>query len=208
MTAADTNTLLALCGVFTVGVMSPGPNFIVVVRRAVAGGRAEGLATTLGVVTVSGLWAAASLFGIGALFALFPWARTGMRVLGAAYLTGLGIRMWRHAARPLADLPGSAGPAGGLGAAYRAGLATNLSNVKAMAFYSSAFTTVAPAPGQTALAWTALGLVLVIALAWYGLVAMALSAGTVAAAYRRAKATIDRGCGLLMIGFGFKLAVG
>lgn len=208
MGAADIHTLLALCAIFTLGVMSPGPNFLVVARRSLAGGRADGLVTMLGVVTVSGIWAATSLFGIGTLFALFPWARTGLRVIGAAYLVWLGIKLWRHAPQPLAE-PATAGAEGrGFGQAYRAGLATNLSNVKAMAFYTSAFSAAAPAPGQTALEWLALGLVLVIALVWYGLVAIALSSGTVAAAYRRSKPAIDRVCGVLMIGFGVRLAVG
>jgi hypothetical protein len=56
--------------------------------------------------------------------------------------------------------------------------------------------------------WLALVLMLVIALARYGSVALALSSGPVATAYRRAKAAIERLCGLLMIGFGAKLAAG
>lgn len=208
VTAADLHSLVAIAVIFAAGVMSPGPNFMIVAQRSLARGRADGLATMLGVVTISGLWAASSLFGVGVLFALFPWARTALRLLGAAYLAWLGIRMWRHADRPLAELPGIGGAAASFWGAYRAGLATNLSNAKAVAFYTSAFSAAAPAPGQTALLWLALALVLVIALAWYGLVAVALSTGPIAAAYRRGKTMIERACGLLMIGFGARLAAG
>ncbi len=204
----DVHALVAVALIFALGVMSPGPNFMVVAQRSVARGRADGLATMLGVVTVSGLWAAGSLFGIGILFAAFPWARIVLRVVGAAYLLLLGIRMWRNAGAPLTATPGVAGAGGGFWSAYRAGLATNLSNAKAIAFYTSAFSAAAPAPGRTATVWLALALVLVIAIAWYGLVAVALSSGPVAAAYRRAKVWIERACGVLMIGFGAKLAVG
>lgn len=208
MTAANLHLLLALALVFAAGVMSPGPNFMIVAQRSLARGRADGLATMLGVVTISGLWAAASLFGVGMLFALFPWARTVLRLMGAVYLFWLGGRMWRHASRPLSELPGVGAAPATFWGAYRAGLATNLSNAKAVAFYTSVFSAAAPAPGQTALLWLALLLVLVIAMAWYGLVAVALSSGPVAAAYRRGKTTIERTCGLLMIGFGAKLAAG
>lgn len=208
MNAANLHVLVALALVFAAGVMSPGPNFLIVAQRSLARGRADGLATMLGVVTVSGLWAAGSLFGVGLLFTLFPWARTALRLMGAVYLFWLGGRMWRHAHRPLEELPDVGGAPATFWGAYRAGLATNLSNIKAVAFYTSVFSAAAPAPGQTALLWLALLLVLVIAMGWYGLVALALSSGPVAAAYRRGKATIERSCGVLMILFGVKLAAG
>lgn len=206
MAAIDTHTLATITLIFAIGVMSPGPNFLVVAQRSVARGRADGLATMLGVATVSGLWAAGSLFGIGVLFALFPWTRVALRMVGAAYLFWLGVKMWRNAHRPLAEASSVAEGSCGFWSAYRSGLATNLSNTKAFAFYSSAFAAAAPAPGQAATLWLGVGLMLVIALTWYGLVALAMSSGPVAGAYRRAKTSIERFCGLLMIGFGAKLA--
>lgn len=207
MIAIDAHALVAVALIFALGVMSPGPNFMVVAQRSVARGRADGLATVLGVVTVSGMWAAGSLFGVGLLFALFPWTRVVLRIVGAGYLLWLGVKMWRNARAPLVEVASGTTNAG-FWRAYRAGLATNLSNAKALAFYTSAFSAAAPAPGRTATLWLALALVLAIALVWYGLVAVALSSGPVAVAYRRAKTPIERACGLLMIGFGAKLATG
>jgi threonine/homoserine/homoserine lactone efflux protein len=94
----------------------------------------------------------------------------------------------------------------GLWRAFRAGLATNLSNAKAIAFYSSAFAAAAPSPNQTETLWLALALVLIIALIWYSLVAVALSTGAIARSYRKAKGAIERTCGILMIVFGVHLA--
>ena len=204
MHSIDVHALFAVALIFALGVMSPGPNFMVVAQRSVARGRADGLATMLGVVTVGGLWAAGSLFGIGILFAVFPWTRVLLRIVGATYLLLLGIKMWRNARAPLAASPATVAAREGFWTAYRAGLATNLSNAKAIAFYTSAFSAAAPAPGRTATVWLALALVPAIATAWYGLVA----SGPAAAAYRRAKVRIERACGLLMIGFGVKLAAG
>jgi threonine/homoserine/homoserine lactone efflux protein len=208
MPSIDVHSLVAVALIFAFGVMSPGPNFMVIAQRSVARGRADGLATMLGVVTVSGIWAAGSLFGIGLLFAMFPWARLAFRIVGAAYLIWLGARMWRNARIPMDVTSGKTGGGNGFWRAYRAGLATNFSNAKAIAFYSSAFSAAAPTSGQEATLWLALALVLVIAMVWYGFVAIALSSGPVAAAYRRAKAPIERSCGLLMIGFGGRLAAG
>ena len=154
MPPIEPHALVAFAAIFSIGVMSPGPNFMVVAQRSVARGRADGIATMLGVVTVSGIWARASLFGIGVLFAAFPWMRSFLRIGGAAYLLWLGVRMWRHANEPLPVVPGGEG--GGFWRAYRAGLATDLSNAKAVAFYTSAFSAAAPERGSTATLWVAL----------------------------------------------------
>lgn len=206
MQALDLHAILSVAAIFAVGVLSPGPNFMVVAQRAVARGRAQALATVFGVVSVSALWASASLFGISVVFAWFPWTRLLLRVAGAAYLIWAGVRLWRHASAPSPAPTDAATPRDGLWPAYRAGLATNLSNAKAIAFYGSAFSAAAPRPGETATLWVALALVLVIALLWYGLVAVALSTGMMARAYRRAKVGIERVCGLVMIAFGIRLA--
>jgi threonine/homoserine/homoserine lactone efflux protein len=202
----DLRTIAAVAGIFALGVMSPGPNFLVIAQRAVAHGRAEALAAVLGVVAVSMLWAASSLFGLSVVFTLFPWTRLALKVMGAGYLVWAGLRLWRGAAVPLAPTPDGLGARPSLWRAFRAGLATNLANAKAIAFYTSAFAAAAPAPDQTATLWLALLLVLVMALGWYGLVAVALSTGAIARRYRRAKAGIERTCGVLMIVFGVRLA--
>ena len=203
----DTHALLAIAAIYTLGVTSPGPNFLVIAQRALTRGRAEAFAAMAGVVSVSAIWAGASLFGLAILFRLFPWIHLVLRLVGGAYLIWFGIRLWRAAQRPTDEAPAGPPTRRGLLAAYRAGLATNLSNAKAIAFYTSAFAAVAPAPGQTATLWAALVLVLCLALAWYGLVVLLLSAGPLARAYRKGRAWIERVCGAAMILFGLRLAV-
>jgi threonine/homoserine/homoserine lactone efflux protein len=202
----DAHAIVAVAGIFTIGVMSPGPNFLVIAQRAVTRGRADALSTMLGVVTISMVWAASSLFGISVVFKLFPWTRLVLKVMGAGYLVWIGLRLLKHAGSPIAAAPVELGTRRGFWRAFRAGLATNLSNAKAIAFYSSAFAAAAPSPNQTETLWLALGLVLVIALIWYSLVAIALSTGAIARAYRKAKGAIERTCGVLMIVFGVHLA--
>lgn len=203
----DIHALLAVMLIYAIGVMSPGPNFMIVAQRALRNGRQEALIAALGVVTVTAIWASASLFGLAIVFNLFPWTHMALKVAGAAYLIWMGIKLWRHARDPLPIDLDEPVPGSGLWRAYRAGLATNLSNAKAIAFFTSAFSAAAPSPDKTLTLWVALGAVLVIAYCWYGFVAIELTTGPVAAGYRRAKTIIERGCGALMVGFGVQLAV-
>ena len=87
----------------------------------------------------------------------------------------------------------------GLAASFRLGLATNLTNAKSMAYYASVLSATAPGPGQNATALAGLGVVLVIASIWYGLVACVLSTPRAAAAFERHKPWIERSFGLAMI---------
>lgn len=203
----DLGAIAACAAIYTIGVLSPGPNFMVVAQRALLRGRTEALAATAGVVTVAALWASASLFGLAIVFRLFPWTYMLLKIAGAAYLVWFGIRLWRSAGRPIPDVAAVPLTRASLLGAYRAGLATNLSNAKAIAFYTSAFSATAPAPDQTATLWVALAVVLVISALWYGLVAAALSSGPLARAYRRGRGWIERLCGVVMVAFGARLAL-
>jgi threonine/homoserine/homoserine lactone efflux protein len=194
----DLHSLWLVCLIYAAGLFSPGPNFLVIAQQALRGSRIEAIATAGGVVTVNALWASSSLLGLNFLFSLAPWVLALLRGAGAIYLLLLGVKLWRHANTRLAADPGSLQSAG-VFAAFRAGLATNLSNVKGMAFYGAAFSVVAPSAARTATLWFALGLVLLLASAWYGLVAVMLSARVVAASSERWLGWVFRAGSMLMI---------
>ncbi|MDF7774388.1 LysE family transporter [Sphingomonas sp. AOB5] len=203
----DTHALVALTLISIAGVMSPGPNFVVVAQRALLHGRRDAMITAAGVLTVSAIWASASLFGLAVVFKLFPWLHMTLKIVGAAYLLWIGFKLWRDARKPMPVVTAEGRAGAGGWRAFRAGLATNLSNAKAIAFYTSVFSAAAPSPEKTATLWVALVLVLAIGCIWYSVVVFAFTTGPVAAGYRRAKTTIERACGALMIAFGVQLAV-
>lgn len=81
---------------------TPGPVTLLVMSYALTSGRRTAFsvvaATTLGDVTCCLLAAA----GLGALIAASATAFTVLKVIGAAYLIVLGVRMWRAAAEAVA----------------------------------------------------------------------------------------------------------
>lgn len=201
----DIHAVLAAALVCTVAIMSPGPNFVAVTHRAVSAPRAEALALAVGIACVSALWAAAALFGLGLLFALFPWLFWTARLLGAAYLVWIGIQLLRGAGAPLPERPAHASH-GTLARACRDGMVTNLSNPKAMAFYGSVFSAFVPANATTATQITMVAMVGTIATLWYGGVAWFLAGERATRFYRRIRPWIEGGCGLFLIGFGLRQA--
>ncbi|TCW20512.1 LysE family translocator [Dietzia cinnamea] len=93
MTAAQ---LLGLFGVWAIAVVSPGPDVVVVLQRALAG-RRHGVATALGIVAGLTVWLGAAFAGVATLVRVYPQVMTVLQVAGGlllATLGALGLRGW------------------------------------------------------------------------------------------------------------------
>jgi len=200
----DGPAVLTVFLVYVAGVVIPGPNFVAVVHKAVAATRAEALALVAGIVLVNLFWATCAIAGIGIVFAAFPWAALMVKVLGAAYLIWFGLRLLikaRHASQPQA---GRQNTSESFRQSFVQGVITNIGNPKSMAFFAAIFSSAAPAHVSQGTFASMLAVVAVVAMSWYGLVAIALSQPKVASAYRRGKKAIDRLCGSLILMLGVR----
>lgn len=89
----------------------PGPTVMIVVSYALGRGRASGWATVPGVALGDLVAMTASLAGAGAVLAASATLFTALKLVGAAYLIWLGIRLWR-APPVLAEAPPLRGKSG------------------------------------------------------------------------------------------------
>ncbi|QGX98109.1 LysE family translocator [Roseovarius faecimaris] len=203
MTAA---AFLAVVLIHLVAAMSPGPAFVVSVRLAASEGFRAAVALALGFGLGAALWAGAAMAGLALVFELVPQLFVGLKLLGGAFLIYIAIQTWRHASAPLPD-PGAV-TSRSVGAAFRLGLLTFLTNPKSAVFFGAVF--VGLVPVETPL-WTRAALIAVIFVnetLWYCLVARLFSLPRPRAAYARAKAWVDRAFGGLIAIFGLKIATG
>lgn len=201
-------TLLALAPILAVlamGVVSPGPSFILVARTAVAHSRRAALASALGMAAGATTLALAALFGLHALISRLPSAYLALQLLGGAYLLYLAWKTWRSAREPLPlDLTVSA-PATGLPRHFCIAFATMLGNPKAIVQYGVIFAATLPAaPSVSLLVALPIG-VFALELSWYLAVAFVLSSAAPRRAYLRMKTPIDRAAGLVLGALGARL---
>ena len=198
-------TLLPILAVLVIGVISPGPSFILVARTAVAVSRSAALSSALGMAAGAALLALAALFGLNVLLQQIPGAYLALKVGGGLYLVWLAWKTWRGARQPirLADT-GTAQPAGKLRHVGMAAL-TMLSNPKAAVQYGVIFAAMLPRDPAPALMAVLPAAVFTLEFGWYALVALALSATRPRDAYLRAKTGIDRLAGALLAALGLKL---
>jgi threonine/homoserine/homoserine lactone efflux protein len=173
----ETTALLGVLAALTVGVISPGPSFVMVARMAVATSRAKAIAAALGMGAGGVLFGAAALLGLHAVFQAVPWLYVALKLAGGAYLCYLGILIFRSAKQPLvASSADDAAPRAQR--AFWLGLATQVSNPKTAVVYGSVFAALLPQNFSVPFALVLLALVFCIEAGWYALVALVLSAGT------------------------------
>ena len=197
----DTTAVLSVAVVCLAGVMSPGPNFVAVTHRAISSSRVEAVAMVFGIAMVNTLWAAMALFGLNLLVNSLPWLFWSIKLMGAAYLVWFGIQLLKRSGQPLKERNGLAA-ASSFPSALRDGIATNLANPKSMAFYASVFSGAVPADASIETLLAMVAMVGLLAILWYGSVALVLSADRMADLYRQGKKIVERTCGLFLILLG------
>jgi len=88
-------TWLAFAATSAVMLAIPGPTILLVISYALGHGRRTALATVTGVTLGDFTAMTASLAGLGALLATSAFLFTILKLIGAAYLMFLGIKLWR-----------------------------------------------------------------------------------------------------------------
>lgn len=73
-------------------ILSPGPDFFMVLKNSITITRKAGIYTTLGIATGSTFVFAAAFLGVGVVITSSHWVFTIVKLTGAAYLTFVGIR--------------------------------------------------------------------------------------------------------------------
>ena len=200
--------LLATIGlVYLAAVASPGPNFFLATQLALSGRRSLGIKVALGIASGSALWATLAMLGIAAILAHAAWLQVAVRIFASLYLAWFGMKLivgaWRGGAggAQLARLPDTGGQA------YRAGLATCLTNPKAAAFWTSIFGAMFPADAPLWMYPATVAMVVTICGGWYIGVAMLLSTERVQRGYVRVRRPVDAILGVVLLGLGAHLAI-
>lgn len=88
-------TWLAFAAASCIMLAIPGPTILLVISYALGHGRKTALATVTGVTLGDFTAMTASLAGLGALLATSAMLFTVLKLIGAAYLMFLGIKLWR-----------------------------------------------------------------------------------------------------------------
>lgn len=187
-------------------ITTPGPDTALTIRNALLGGRRAGLATALGVSTGLSIWALATSAGIVALLVASEPLFLAVKYAGAAYLVWLGLQSLRSAftgATPSPEMTRSGGVRLRPRQAFMQGVASDLSNPKIAAFFTSLLPQFAPAGEADFAGLAALGLLFsLMTLLWLTAYALAIARMGDVLRQPRIRRTLEGVTGAALIGVG------
>lgn len=193
--------------------VTPGPGILYVAARTLAGGRAEGGASSFGTGLGGMVHVGAGSLGVSAVVLASAELFTALKLIGSAYLIWIGFRTFRSARwDALAALNGGyAAPPVGPRRAFREGVLVEALNPKTAAFFLAFVPQfVDPAEGRVALQFAVLGFVSV-ALNTLADIVVAVAAGGIREGAAARPALIRRfreasGAAMVALGIGLALA--
>lgn len=115
--------------------ITPGPGIFYVAARTLAGGRAEGVASSFGNGLGGMVHVLAGALGVSAIVLASAELFTALKFIGAAYLVWIGIRTIQAARRDANTVGGLSASAVGAKRAFREGVLVEALNPKTAAFF-------------------------------------------------------------------------
>ena len=112
----------------------PGQTVAMMLRQAIVGGTKTAYTTLIGTSSALVFWGAASAIGLSQIFARSQAAYTALKFAGVAFLTFLALQTLWSLRKEFGKFDYEGNAKTGLGPAFRLGLITNLTNVKAAVF--------------------------------------------------------------------------
>jgi threonine/homoserine/homoserine lactone efflux protein len=130
------SVLVAFAVALAVAVASPGPGIFAVVSCALGRGVREALAMVCGITLGDLGYFTCAVLGLAALARSSSGVFFAAKIVGAAYLATLGVRLWLQTPTAFSGGVDAASAPRGFGRGLLAGLTVTLGNPKAIAFYA------------------------------------------------------------------------
>ncbi|MFK0085472.1 LysE family translocator [Glutamicibacter sp. NPDC090743] len=208
-TSSIWSSYLSFLALAFVLVLIPGPDFAVVSRNTLSGGRRRGTWSAVGVASSTILYGFIAAIGLGALIMSVRPVFEVIRWAGIAYLTYLGFQAFRSAwKRDYASLElgiESAGPGASRG--WLQGFLSNVGNPKILVFYLAVLPQFlnenAPMPVVLGFAFTHA----LLSLVYLVLLVCGIHQARSVLSRPRVRRLLDLATGTALIGFGIKLVL-
>jgi threonine/homoserine/homoserine lactone efflux protein len=189
--------------------IAPGPDFAVVMKNALAGGRTAGLWTTVGINISNAVQGSVAALGLGAVIVASRPLFETIRWAGIVYLCWLGILTLRSARRgPQVGAPDapSLPSTGGRRRRLLQGVLSNITNPKILVFYLSVLPQFLPAHASLLDALVLANTLPVIGFCWLVLVVAGVHTLRRWLTRRRVRRSLDALTGAALVSFAGKLA--
>ncbi len=197
---------ISVIGIHLLAVMSPGPDFIMLIRNAITYSRKTGMWTAVGFGLGIGIHVIYSVFGLGFIISKTPWLYNAITYLGAAYLAYIGIMSFKSSGSSISiDETKHAHDISAM-KAVRIGFLTNVLNPKATLFFLSLFTILVGPDATTPVLLGLGGVMMVNTVLWFCLLSYLVTHSKILPTFEKFQNVFNKVFGIILMGIAIKVA--
>lgn len=198
-------TLASLAGINMLALISPGPDFAVVLRNSLLYSRKTAILTAAGIAFGCLIHVSYTLFGLGLVIQKNPWLFLSVQYAGGAYLFYIGFK-GLYAKRETSHIDTTKNSQDiSAPRAFWSGFLTNALNPKCMLFFISLLSSLI-APNTPILVCLSYGGVFFVqTFLWFSFVALCLSGQQMRLKFYRMRHWIERIIGVILMMLGIKI---
>lgn len=201
-------TSLFITTLATLGMISPGPDFFLVVKNAARYRRPLAMMTVLGVIMGVVTHMTYCVAGLAVVITATPWLFNLLKYAGAGYLIWIGIQALRSHGDSKFDVTNVVKQQTSYKSAFIQGYLCNLLNPKATLFFLSVFTQVLSIDsGMGEKLWYAF-IIVFLAVIWWPILVFLIQSPPVRRGLAKAQKGVDKVLGVVLIGLGIRVAWG
>lgn len=201
-------SLIGFAGIYALAVISPGPDFAVVVRNSLIYSRKTGLFTALGISCGAFFHLSYILLGLGIIIAESPIIFSVIKYCGVGYLFYLGCK--GLSAKKSKTVLGSLEHTRDIkpAKAFMTGFVTNVLNPKSVLFYLSIFSTIVSPDAPPIIIAIYVATIFTTKILWFSFVAICLSGKRTRERFLGVTYIIERVTGAALVLLSLRLLIG
>ncbi|AKG69746.1 TPA: LysE family translocator [Serratia fonticola] len=200
-------TSLFVAGIATLGMLSPGPDFFLVIKNAARYPRLAAMMTAFGVICGVATHMSYCVAGLAVVITTTPWLFNVLKYAGAVYLIWVGIQALLSRGGSKMNVSSLPQQQVSLKSAFVQGYLCNLLNPKATLFFLAVFTQVLQInSGLGEKLWYA-GIIFGLSVVWWPVLVFLIQSGPVRRGLEKTQKVVDKLLGGMLIALGIKVAL-
>ncbi|MBE0150834.1 LysE family translocator, partial [Serratia fonticola] len=197
-------TSLFVAGIATLGMLSPGPDFFLVIKNAARYPRLAAMMTAFGVICGVATHMSYCVAGLAVVITTTPWLFNVLKYAGAVYLIWVGIQALLSRGGSKMNVSSLPQQQVSLKSAFVQGYLCNLLNPKATLFFLAVFTQVLQInSGLGEKLWYA-GIIFGLSAVWWPVLVFLIQSGPVRRGLEKTQKVVDKLLGGMLIALGIK----
>ncbi|MGL5952020.1 MULTISPECIES: LysE family transporter [Providencia] len=200
-------TSIMVATIAALGMLSPGPDFFLIIKNSARYQRSAAMMTALGIIVAIALHMSYCVAGLAVLITTTPWLFNVLKYAGAAYLIWIGIKSLMPQSAQQVDLNLTQHERVSFKKAFMQGFLCNLLNPKATLFFLAIFTQVLSVDSTfSEKLWFAF-IIWGLAVIYWPILVLLIQSAPVRKWLSKVQKYVDKVLGVVLVAFGIRVAL-